>query len=221
MIENGMATNPLISSDQTSDHAGHDHDLIRFKYSRVQKDSPEFQTVYEGVDQTIAVELSTFNFQLTPVPILSLYDWIMTTFVPKDTAPPSQSAALPPASDSPEAPPAVAGGEQEEDEVDDDHGIQLEGSSDKIRVRVKLTRARVILHNGARSLATLAMEAGDVSLLLRGPTLRIAATLGHLSVVDDSPTKVRDESFKRLLSVEGDDVVDFSYETFDSKDDAT
>jgi len=65
------------------------------------------------------------------------------------------------------------------------------------------------------------MEAGEVSLLLRGPTLRVGATLGHLSITDDSPTVTKDESFKTLLSVEGDDVVDFSYETFDPTDHAT
>lgn len=79
----------------------------------------------------------------------------------------------------------------------------------------------VLLHDGSQRLASLAMEAGEVSLLLRGPTLRVGATLGHLSITDDSPTVVKDESFKKLLSVEGDDVVDFSYETFDPTDHAT
>lgn len=82
-------------------------------------------------------------------------------------------------------------------------------------------RLPVLLQEGSRRLATLSMEAGEVSLLLRGPTLRVAATLGHLSVVDDSVSAVEDPSFKQLLSVDGDDVVDFSFETFDSSDHAT
>lgn len=84
-----------------------------------------------------------------------------------------------------------------------------------------LRRLPVLLQDGTNRLATLAMEAGEVSLLLRGPTMRIAATLGDLSLTDDSGTAVREESFKKLLSVEGDDVVDFSYETFDPSDHAT
>jgi vacuolar protein sorting-associated protein 13A/C len=65
------------------------------------------------------------------------------------------------------------------------------------------------------------MSAGEVSMLLRGPTMRIAATLGDLSLTDDSVLLVQEESFKKLLSVEGDDVVDFSYETFDPTDHGT
>jgi vacuolar protein sorting-associated protein 13A/C len=129
MIENGQRSRPLVSSDLSGDTPGAaDHDLVRLKYSKVQKDSPEFQTVWEGVDQTIAVELSTFNFTVAPVPVLSLYDFIMTTFVPKGDAPP-----LPlPTPNRLEIKPEGA----------EDLSDAASPSSDKIRIRVKLTRAR-------------------------------------------------------------------------------
>jgi len=128
MIENGKASDPLVSSDHTGSNTDHEHDLVRLKYSKVQKESPEFHTVYEGVDQTIAVELSTFNFSVAPVPILSLYDYIMTTFVPKDKET-NTPAVVAPADGSPASPDVAA-------------PITSEATSDKIRVRVKLTRAR-------------------------------------------------------------------------------
>lgn len=128
MIENGKASDPLVSSDHTGSNADHEHDLVRLKYSKVQKASPEFQTVYEGVDQTIAVELSSFNFSVAPVPILSLYDYIMTTFVPKDKEP-NIPAVVAPVDGSLPSPDIVA-------------PVDSEAPSDKIRVRVKLTRAR-------------------------------------------------------------------------------
>lgn len=59
----------------------------------------------------------------------------------------------------------------------------------------------------------MSMSAGDVSLLLRGPTMRLAATLGHLSIRDDQAVNV-----KNILSVDGEDLLDFSYETFDPSD---
>lgn len=130
MIEKSERSRPLVSSDLPGDTPGAaDHDLVRLKYAKVQKDSPEFQTVWEGVDQTIAVELSTFNFAVAPVPVLSLYDFIMTTFVPKgDDAPQPPTPA-----------PSRPGSKREEA---DDTSHEASASSDKIRVRVKLTRAR-------------------------------------------------------------------------------
>lgn len=128
MIENGKASSPLVSSDHTSSNSNHVHDLVRLKYSKVQKSSPEFQTVYEGVDQTIAVELSTFNFSVAPVPILSLYDYIMTTFVPKDIEKNSPAVVRP--TQDPSTPGEVV------------VPSPSEVPADKIRVRVKLTRAR-------------------------------------------------------------------------------
>ncbi|KAF8216245.1 hypothetical protein K438DRAFT_1748990 [Mycena galopus ATCC 62051] len=60
-----------------------DKDLLSLTYRRVQKESPEFLTIYEGIDQSVDIKLSTFIFRAAPEPVLSLYDFIMTTFVPQ------------------------------------------------------------------------------------------------------------------------------------------
>jgi vacuolar protein sorting-associated protein 13A/C len=119
MVDQGKVSRPLLSSSNDSVSAAADHKLVRVKYRKVQKDSPEFMSKHEGVDQSIDTELSTFKITIAPEPILSLYDFIMTTFVPKDDA-----AAV--AKDKEEQG-AIEAGEQ---------------SSDKIRVRVKLTSAQ-------------------------------------------------------------------------------
>lgn len=62
-------------------------DLLQVKYTRVQRDSPEFQTVFEGVDQNVDVKMSTLVFRAAPEPILDVYDFIMTTFVPSSQPP--------------------------------------------------------------------------------------------------------------------------------------
>lgn len=64
-------------------------DLLRVKYVRAQRDSPEFESAYEGIDQTVDVKLSTLVFQVEPEPILAVYDFIMTTFVPSFSQPPT------------------------------------------------------------------------------------------------------------------------------------
>lgn len=122
MIRPGKKSVPLISSNDTEGRSSN-ADLIKVQYSKVQKDSPEFQTVFEGVDQTVAVELSTFNTLLDPAPVMDLYDWIMTTFVPEDKSSPVV------------APPTTSDPSSEEKPVT----TLPEGViQDKIRVRVKL-----------------------------------------------------------------------------------
>lgn len=121
MIEQGELRKPLLSS--AHENAGQsDLKLIQLKYMKVQKDSPEFMTVHEGVDQSIDAELSTFNIIVAPEPILSLYDFIMTTFVPKDDTPQQVNGS------SKDGETVVAKEEQPETK-----------STDKIRLRVKLT----------------------------------------------------------------------------------
>lgn len=72
--------------------------------------------------------------------------------------------------------------------------------------------------DGSSQLATLALSAADVAVLLRAGTLRIGARLGSLSLTDDSNLATRDPEHKQILSIEGDDLADFSYETFDPAD---
>jgi vacuolar protein sorting-associated protein 13A/C len=58
-----------------------DNDLLRIAYTRVQNDSPEFLSMYDGIDQNVDIKMSTLVFRAAPEPVLALYDFIMTTFV--------------------------------------------------------------------------------------------------------------------------------------------
>lgn len=127
MVEHGEVRRPLLSS-ANEDSNNKDFKLVRVRYMRVQKDSPEFMTKHEGVDQSVDTELSTFKINIAPEPILSLYDFIMTTFVPQD-----QKSAEKTKSDSP-----VDTSGPKDEATDEDEPK----SSDKIRVRVKLTSAQ-------------------------------------------------------------------------------
>lgn len=73
----------LISSDHTD--SGDDKDLLSVSYLRVQRNSPEFSTLYDNIEQSVDVRLSTFIFNAAPEPVISLYDFLMTTFVPRET----------------------------------------------------------------------------------------------------------------------------------------
>ncbi|CAD6914619.1 unnamed protein product [Tilletia laevis] len=179
-------------------------DLVRVKYTRVQADSPEFMSVYEGIDQSINVELSTINIMLTRVSVLAVYDWIMTTFVP-------------------EGPPPAAEHEGEEvvDKQKTDETKLEKPRQEKLRVRVKLTSVVLRLNNDGQLLATLTLSTADVAVMLRGPTIRIAVRLGSLSLLDNVERKIADPDFRKLLTIQGDELADFTYETFDSNDPQT
>ena len=57
--------------------------------------------------------------------------------------------------------------------------------------------------------------------MLRAGTLRVGARLGALSLEDLTESSVADPAFKKLLAIEGGDLADFSYETFDPSDTET
>jgi vacuolar protein sorting-associated protein 13A/C len=70
-----------------------DKNLLTVKYTRAQKASPEFTTVYEGIDQSVYITISTVIFRAAPEPVLTMYDFVMTTFVPKSEPPATDTVA--------------------------------------------------------------------------------------------------------------------------------
>ena len=88
----------FISSVPSS---GKDEDLLTVAYIRVQSDSPEFLTVYEGINQAVDIQISTFKFRAAPEPIIALYDFIMATFVSQSAREPTVNRELPLRGNSP------------------------------------------------------------------------------------------------------------------------
>ncbi|KNB01705.1 hypothetical protein FOXG_04892 [Fusarium oxysporum f. sp. lycopersici 4287] len=75
----------------------------------------------------------------------------------------------------------------------------------------------LILNNDGIRLATLSFNKADAGIFLRGKTMRISARLGDLSLVDDVNLGVSEDShLRKLVTIQGDDLADFRYETFDS-----
>jgi vacuolar protein sorting-associated protein 13A/C len=73
---------PLQFMSSAEESGAQDKDLLVVKYKRAQREGPEFETLFGGMDQNIDVEISTFNFHAAPEPVISLYNFVMTTFVP-------------------------------------------------------------------------------------------------------------------------------------------
>ncbi|KAL2125638.1 hypothetical protein VTJ04DRAFT_2003 [Mycothermus thermophilus] len=204
-VENSPAEFKSIVSSGDMEDRGAEKELVHIKFCRVKKESPEFMSVHEGIETSVDVAISTINFVVTRKTLLTLLDFILVTFTnpqpangaPQRTITDSDSIS---SSDSelepPPPPPAEAG---------------------LIRVKVDLKSIRMILNNDGIRLATLSFNHGDVCVSIRGPTMRVSTKLGNLSLVDDVNVGVpRDSSLRQLVTIQGDELADFHYETFDA-----
>ncbi|KAG5925451.1 hypothetical protein E4U42_004279 [Claviceps africana] len=196
----------IVSSGDPEDlKAG--RSLVHVEYRKINRQSPEFMPVYEGVETNITAVISTINLVVTRKTLLTLLDFILITFAGGDGEENAQTSAI-----------DVA--ESDENKNSDEGVRQPPTPADKtasIRVKVDLKTIRLILNNDGMRLATLSLNHGDAGIFISGNTMRISAKLGDLSLVDDVNLGVSaDSNLRRLVTIQGDDLADFRYETFDA-----
>ncbi|KAG8530898.1 uncharacterized protein KY384_004255 [Bacidia gigantensis] len=191
-----------IISSEGFDAKG-DKDLFNVKFVKVNDESPEFASTYEGIATNLDVSVSTINLVITRRTLLTLLDFVLITFTSPDQTPPSQKTIEKDTEDSKEAQTAAP---------------DSTSKADKIRIKAVLQSVAFILNNDGIRLATLSLNSADVGILLDGGSMNIAARLGNLSLVDDiNQGASPDSSLRRLISIEGDELADFKYQTFDSR----
>jgi vacuolar protein sorting-associated protein 13A/C len=81
LVQSGKEPIKFASSAQSVSQTK--KDLLTVQYKRSQRASPLFSSVFDGIDQSVDVKISTFIFRAAPEPVISLYDFVMTTFVPQ------------------------------------------------------------------------------------------------------------------------------------------
>lgn len=186
--------------------ADEDKDLFTVKFIKVNPESPEFHSTYESIATNLDVNISTINVVVTRKTLLTLLDFVLTTFAgPGDAA-----------SQSPEAKKAIE--DVGEGESASEAQPQQPTQGDKIRIRAQLKSIAMILNNDGVRLATLSLNSGDVGLLLNSGTMDVKARLGSLSLVDDvNQGAPEDSPLRRLIAIEGDELADFKYQTFSTE----
>ncbi|OCT48539.1 Vacuolar protein sorting-associated protein 13 [Cladophialophora carrionii] len=174
-------------------------DLLNVKFVKVNPASPEFTSTYEGIATNLDVSVSTINVVVTRRTLLTLLDFVLTTFASPGGQQPIE-------------------GKQNEDEPEAvQESPQQSAPADKIRIKAELSSIALILNNDGVRLATLSLNSGDVGIFLNAGTMQIKARLGSLSLVDDiNEGAPEDSPLRRLIAIEGDDLADFKYQTFDS-----
>lgn len=187
----------LVSSEDLVDNK--QQDLLTVHFQMVNKDHPHFRSKYEGVKTNLDVAVSTINLMVTRKTLLTLLDFVMITFASGGEQPQPDKQRIQAAEDKDGAVADV--------KADDE---------DKIRIKAELSRITVILNNDGIRLATLSLTSAVVNVFLSGKTMRVGARLGALDLVDDVNQGVSEESnLRQLVSIQGDELADFRYETFD------
>jgi len=211
-VENPSAEfKSIISSGDRTEDAKDKKDLIRIKIVKVKPESPEFMPKYEGVEINIDVDVSTINLIVTRKTLLTLLDFVLITFTNND----SPSNAIENES------------EDSVDRLDDETQSELltppQTDSGSIRIKINLTSVHLILNNDGIRLATLSLTRADVGIHILNPkTMRIAAKLGDLTLLDDiNQGASEDSNLRKLITIQGDELADFRYETFDAENPET
>lgn len=202
-VDNPPAEFKSIVSTGDVDDRQHQTDLVHVKFVRVKKESPEFMSVYDGVETNVDVAVSTINLVVTRKTLLTLLDFILVTFTTNNNAPPPSRKAIT--------------DDESETNIEVEPPLDVEQQEGgPIRVKVDLKSIRLILNNDGIRLATLSFNHADVGVFLLGRTLRVSTKLGNLSLVDDVNLGVpEDSSIRQLVTIQGDELADFRYETFD------
>ena len=169
------------------------------------------------------VNLSTINLMITRVTVLTVYDWILQTFVngsdeqddDSDEADdptkmddddvslvktpqtaigspvPARRLSLPQSQPRSKSQPvkvpddvAVAGGPAKASHYAADD-TSSPASTSKTRIRIKLSSILLRLNDDGALLSTLTFSTADIALLLRANTMRVAARVGSLSLLDE------------------------------------
>jgi vacuolar protein sorting-associated protein 13A/C len=206
----GQELMPIIWTEPEADD---DPKLMSVLYTRVQPQHPEFTTTHDSINQAVNIKLSTIVMKADPVDLVSLYDFIMKTFVP---------AKAVDVSEPPEAP-------SESLVVTDnqDKGVTAAQNADTIKVSVTLASVRgkcaisvygdlltciaVVLIDGSTSISTLTLPTADISLLLHGGSTKLSARMGNLLLVDDTGSSGED---KAIVSFKGGEFMDLQYESY-------
>ncbi|KAI1002652.1 Vacuolar protein sorting-associated protein 13 [Podosphaera aphanis] len=189
----------IISSGDTE--SDDDKDLVSMNIVIVKKESPEFIQKWNSVNVNIQVSISTINLIVTRKTLLTLLDFILVTFA-DNTSPRPDSM-------------------QHNREIGNDETIieavpKLNSDSASVQIKVDLKSIRLILNNDGIRLATLSLNTADVGIFIFGSTLRIEAKLADLTLLDDINYDMYDNTgLRKLITIQGDDLADFRYETFD------
>lgn len=179
----------LISSKLPADELTDDHeDLFHLVYERKTRMAQLKGELIECNDQYIDLNISDFKIVVTRRSALTLISFLQNTFT------------------DPNAEEAPADKLRHNEDSDDN-------APQRIDINANLRSMTLVLNDDGSKLATLKLQKALVGILLLPERMKISAKLGGLSMRDNLPNAL--PALRQLVKVQGDELVEFGYETFD------
>ncbi|KAK9463382.1 uncharacterized protein V1516DRAFT_644614 [Lipomyces oligophaga] len=177
--------------------------LFHITYSKVQKDSPEYLSSFEGIDQNVELLISTLNFVITRKSILTLMAFIPTMFSSDETEE-EENALI----------------ELNEDDSETEIAstiVSADGGPDKMKLKFKLSSIVLTLNDDGVRLSTIRIDQADIGIFTMGKTMRVGGRIGNFLLQDHLTDELGHSYSNQLVSIQGDELADFRYETFDPR----
>lgn len=127
---------------------------------------------------------------LTRSSILSIYDFVLTTFTSANVVAPEAGVSNP----------VVIASEKPVDRT--------------FAVSLSMKSINLILNKDGGHLATASFDDGLISVLMQLDTMTVHGRLGNVLVVDHMTQSLPSDIFRNFMSMEGSQVADFTFETF-------
>ncbi|KAI9493351.1 hypothetical protein BDB00DRAFT_946102 [Zychaea mexicana] len=211
-MKHGNEFKYLVTSDQEVLHNASQSDdakeLVHVDYIRVDKSSPEYYDKYKGMDQTATVALSTLNFIVTRSSVLTLYNFVLNTFVDHELIMDARAVQ-----NSPQQ-------QKIQQQNSDSHQRQQQQQQQQsIRVTLLLDSVNFILNNDGVRLATAELSHGDMTTVMAHGTTQVAAKFANFTLTDDlsppaEPQQQKSYDSRQLLTIQGEELIDLRFETF-------
>lgn len=224
-MEHGSEFTYLITSHEIfpdGDTEQGKKNLVNVQYKKINPKSPE----YNNVDQSVEVELSALNIIVTRSSILTLYNFILSTFTTptiNNTVGQSSSTQHIRNESTISIQSSIVSKKSVEQSPPE---AQQSGGSGVIKVQVCLESLNLILNDDGIRLATGTLSHGDVNVLVKPKTLSVDVKIGNFELKDDTSTSsAANEDLEtihssvQLLSLEGKELATFRYATYDKEAD--
>ncbi|CEP23102.1 Vacuolar protein sorting-associated protein 13 AltName: Full=Suppression of the onset of impotence protein 1; AltName: Full=Vacuolar protein-targeting protein 2 [Cyberlindnera jadinii] len=183
----------ISSTNFTSDELVNGHsDIFHLKYKKVQRLAQFKGKEIEVFDQDVDLHLSALKGVLTRKSFLTILNFILTTFT------------------NPNPPETPADALRHNDTSVD------ETAPEQIRCNVTLEGITLVLNDDGIKLATAQLSTALFDILVLPESLKVYSKLNALTIHDEiNEGAYRDSSFRKLLSFDGDELAEFTYETID------
>lgn len=186
----------LISSNNfiEYDDQGEKREVFQLDYARTQRMVDFNGKEIEVYDQDISMNIATVKFVVSRKSILSMLNFVLNTFTdPNAEATPADEL-------------------KHNDSEDEVTGPQ------KINVNMNLDSIIMVLNEDSIKLATLQLSTANIKVFLVPEAMEVTGKLGALSLHDESNEgSPRDSLLRKLVSMEGDNLAEFTYKTFDNE----